>query len=314
MICLDDTPDLEESLASPLWRRIIPVTGACGGSGKTSVAAALARALAALGLRVHAVDLCGADGALHLALGEPLHRPGLGAFMREAARWEDVSHPSAVPGLTLTPADRLEEIPSLFPPDARRRLMERLVSVPCDAMVLDLGTGTTALAREILLASPHPLIVSRASIVEAAASHAVLRGALAPLLHRWFSPQDLEGIPTQAGPNPPALSGLFEHLRAKNPRRTYRFLSALERYTPFLLLSRVEQLADLEWLRRLREHLSSRSMIKAVPAGGLPSCENFAGDPRVKSVLTRMAQTYAHRVSERHTRHLAAAAAAKIPA
>ncbi|MBN8217006.1 MAG: hypothetical protein J0L75_10225 [Spirochaetes bacterium] len=313
MIVFDETPDLETHLASPLWRRIIPVTGACGGSGKTTVAAALAVALAGQGLRVHAVDLCGAEAALHLALGEPLHRPGLGAALRGAASWEAASHPTRFPGLSLIPADRLEESPSLAPPAARQKLTELLTTLPADAVVLDLGSGTTALAREILLASPHPLVVGLASAADAAATHAILRGALLGLMARYF-PQDI--APAEGQGALPTLAALIEKYKAADSRRTFRFLAALERYTPQLLLNRLGDLSELEWLRRLGEHLAERSLIHAVPAGGLPACQDFATDRRVPPVLDRLAKSYLVKLGSRQQRPrpLAPRTAVKIPA
>lgn len=89
------------------FRKLMPniaVISHKGGSGKTALAANLAGAFAAAGNSVLAVDV-DPQGGLTAALGVEPGKPTLYEVINRLARPEGAARPTAVPGITLLPAD-----------------------------------------------------------------------------------------------------------------------------------------------------------------------------------------------------------------
>jgi succinoglycan biosynthesis transport protein ExoP len=78
-------------------------TGAMPGEGKTTVAVNLARVLARSGLRVALVDADPRGGGMYQLLETPA-QAGLLDYLRGESRFNDIIHPSEVPGLSVVNA------------------------------------------------------------------------------------------------------------------------------------------------------------------------------------------------------------------
>lgn len=129
--------------------RVIAITGAKGGVGKSVLASNVALYLASLGRKVVLVDADPDGAALHALCGAPPPRPG-GPLLSE----------TAVPELSLLTtgfdlADRR----------ARRvrsgaALAEVIADLRADYVVVDHGTGTSRTAVDAFLAAPLPVFVA----------------------------------------------------------------------------------------------------------------------------------------------------------
>jgi flagellar biosynthesis protein FlhG len=136
------------------------VGGGKGGTGKSLLATSLGIHLAEMGRRVVLVD--GDLGApnLHTFLGLDAPRVGLADFIsRDAADLQDVAVETGVPRLRLISGAR-------NPLDAERlkhfqktRLMRRLIGLPADVVLVDLGAGITLNTLDFFSLADHGLMV-----------------------------------------------------------------------------------------------------------------------------------------------------------
>lgn len=117
--------------------RVLLVTSATPGEGKTTTAANLAAALAQGGRRVLCVDADLRRAELHRRFGVP-SQPGLSTVLVGRKGWEEVCRPvPAVPGLTVLPAGPLPPNPSELLGSRRFADLVAAVREAYDAVVLD---------------------------------------------------------------------------------------------------------------------------------------------------------------------------------
>ena len=83
--------------------RIVCVTSAAAGEGKTTALLSLAASFAASGRHCIAVDLCTRNPCLHDRLAVP-RRPGIAEYLRGEATDADVTKETSCPGLLVIPA------------------------------------------------------------------------------------------------------------------------------------------------------------------------------------------------------------------
>jgi flagellar biosynthesis protein FlhG len=150
------------SIDRPL--RVIAVTGARGGAGRTVIASNLALYLATIGRKVVAVDADPSGGNLHTCLG--MRRPiSLARVSRLNVRRdattliEEVMVRTPYPGLRLLYAGFDEPAPAAR---AERlvKLIEKLRRVHADYVVIDMGTGTGREVVDAYLAADFPIYVT----------------------------------------------------------------------------------------------------------------------------------------------------------
>lgn len=176
--------------------RRIAITGARGGSGKTTTAVTVAHGLALAGQRVLLVD-CDPrrDAALHFGLAA---EPGLAAWLRgRPARALEVRA-----GLRVLDSGgaALEELETVLGADAGEeyRLRRALDSVgDADVVILDCPAGFGPLVRSVLRAAHEVLVVASADYLGLSAA--------APLLERIARL-------TGAGDGPPRMLGVLPTL------------------------------------------------------------------------------------------------------
>lgn len=154
--------EVPSSLDRPL--RVIAVTGARGGAGRTVIASNLALYLATIGRKVVAVDADPSGGNLHTCLG--MRRPiSLARVSRLNVRRdattliEEVMVRTAYPGLRLLYAGFDEPAPAAR---AERlvKLIDKLRRVQADYVVIDMGTGCGREVVDAYLAADIPIYVT----------------------------------------------------------------------------------------------------------------------------------------------------------
>jgi flagellar biosynthesis protein FlhG len=161
---LADLPSGEpvsSSLDRPL--RVIVVTGARGGAGRTVIASNLALYLATIGRKVVAVDADPSGANLHTVLG--MRRPiSLARVSRLNVRRdattliEEVMVRTAYPGLRLLYAGFDE--PAAARAERLVKLIEKLRRVQADYVVVDMGTGTGREVVDAYLAADLPIYIT----------------------------------------------------------------------------------------------------------------------------------------------------------
>ncbi len=123
---------------------IIPIASGKGGVGKTFLAANLAIALAEMGHVTVAVDMDLGGSNLHFSLGLPNRFPGIGSFLKaRSAELEEMLVTTDIPNLYYLPGDGTSPFMANIPHAQKIRLISRIVKLPAEYILLDLGAGTS---------------------------------------------------------------------------------------------------------------------------------------------------------------------------
>ncbi len=139
-------------------RRVVAVSGAKGGAGKTVVACNLAIYMSTLGRTTLLVDADRSGAHLHTLLGVPPRLPAQG--MAPAARRPLEIEATDVPSLFFMQGGVADGHAGQGPSRSRRELFEALSKVDCDYLVLDLGAGIDAELLDVFLAADLALYVT----------------------------------------------------------------------------------------------------------------------------------------------------------
>ncbi|MEM9190069.1 MAG: P-loop NTPase, partial [Myxococcota bacterium] len=230
--------------------RIIVVSGAKGGVGKTVFSANLAIYLATIGRRVVLVD-ADADGAsLHTLLG--IDRPGRRLSASSMPPEElSVAHAveTTVPGLQLVHGGIDEPALGRHRRTSRRALLAALRSLDADHLVVDLGTGTSrslldfwlAADQRVFLATPEPTSIDN--------TYRFLRAAYARFLKDRAKERGVSGRLTawlRRMGNTPAPLDLARRLEAAGDDLSELVRDATESFDFRLVLNQARVRADLE--------------------------------------------------------------------
>lgn len=142
-------------------KKIIPVAGGKGGVGKTFFTANLAIALAEMGNMTVAVDMDLGGSNLHSFLGMPNRFPGIGDFLKaRSSELEDLLVSTETSNLKFLPGDGLSPFMANIPHAQKIRLISRIVKLPAEYIILDLGAGTSFNTLDFFRLSSHGFVVT----------------------------------------------------------------------------------------------------------------------------------------------------------
>ena len=157
-------PDLERGdMANTIKIRptIIPIAGGKGGVGKTFFTANLAIALAEMGHPTVAMDMDLGGSNLHFFLGLPNRFPGIGNFLKtRSAELEEMLVSTEIPNLQFLPGDGLSPFMANIPHAQKIRLISRIIKLPAEYILLDLGAGTSFNTLDLFRLSPHGFVIT----------------------------------------------------------------------------------------------------------------------------------------------------------
>jgi len=157
-------PDLERGdMANTIKIRptIIPIAGGKGGVGKTFFTANLAIALAEMGHPTVAMDMDLGGSNLHFFLGLPNRFPGIGNFLKtRSAELEEMLVSTEIPNLQFLPGDGLSPFMANIPHAQKIRLISRIIKLPAEYILLDLGAGTSFNMLDLFRLSPHGFVIT----------------------------------------------------------------------------------------------------------------------------------------------------------
>jgi len=140
---------------------IIPIASGKGGVGKTFFSANLAIALAEMGHTTIAVDMDMGGANLHFFLGMPNRSPGIGNFLKvRSAELEEMLVSTKIPNLQFLPGDGLSPFMANIPHVQKIRLISRIVKLPAEYILLDLGAGTTFNTLDFFRLSQHGFVIA----------------------------------------------------------------------------------------------------------------------------------------------------------
>jgi flagellar biosynthesis protein FlhG len=238
---------------------IVPIASGKGGVGKSMVAANLAIALAQSDRRVVLADLDLGASNLHLILGVPAPKRGIGTFLvGQGLPFDDVVIETDYPNLRFIPGDA--EVPGLanIKASQKNQLVKRLLSIDADYLVLDLGAGTSSNILDFFLMSTHGIVVTAPTLTATLNAYLFLKNAVFRLLYGAFGQRSkayerLEELRKDGASLQRAyVPAILEEVRKLDPERWAIAVDRMKRFRPRLLMNMLEDPKDAEKAQKIR--------------------------------------------------------------
>ncbi|HHH28131.1 MAG TPA: hypothetical protein ENK57_07270 [Polyangiaceae bacterium] len=261
----EDEDDDTSPVVPPRALRIVSVTGAKGGAGKSMIAANLAVYLASIGRQVILADADESGASLHTMVGVRREPSG--------HRWDPFSEEdppipkraglieTGVPGLRLHHAG-LDEAPTGERRRVRRaKLAERLRALPADYVVVDLGSGISSTLLDFHLAADLSLFVTLPEPTAVENTYRFLRYAFARRLRHAVEPGDpkrrlLDRLSALGGAPPPM--DLWRVLDEGGDPLADLVRDQIESFAPAIVLNQTRLRSDLELGEAMRTAVRRR--------------------------------------------------------
>jgi flagellar biosynthesis protein FlhG len=232
--------------------RIVPIASGKGGVGKSMVAANLSIALAQAGRKVVLADLDLGASNLHLILGVPAPKSGIGTFLVGAGTpFESVIMDTDYPNLRFVPGDA--EVPGLanIKPAQKNQLVKRLLSVEADFLVLDLGAGTSSNILDFFLMSTHGIVVTAPTLTATLNAYLFLKNAVFRLLYGAFG--YLESLRKDGSSLQKAyVPAILDAVKGLDPERWAGAVERMRRFRPRVVMNMLEDPKDAEKVQKIR--------------------------------------------------------------
>jgi len=238
---------------------IVPIASGKGGVGKSLVAANLSIALGQAGKRVVLADLDLGASNLHVILGLPPPKTGIGTFLSgSSGAFDSVIVETDYPNLRFVPGDA--EIPGLanIRPSQKNMLVKRLLSIDADYLVLDLGAGTGSSILDFFLMSSQGLVVTTPALTATLNAYLFLKNAVFRLLYGAFGQKSkaydyLESLRRDGASLQKAyVPAILDRVASIDPDRHRVAVERLARFRPRLLLNMLEEPKDAEKAQKIR--------------------------------------------------------------
>lgn len=238
--------------------QIIPVASGKGGVGKSLLSANLAVALSQAGKRVVLADLDLGASNLHLVLGQPSPKNGLGTWLMEGGNFSDVIAPTEYENLKFIAGD--SEIPGLTALKApqRTRLVKNFKAIDADYLIIDLGAGTHQIILDLFLLSPQGIVVSAPATTAILNGYLFLKNTVFRLLNssfragsaaaKWFSSLKKDSSQLQQLYIPKMLA----EIAAIDAKSAAAFDKNLRIFRPRLVMNMLEDPKDADRALRIR--------------------------------------------------------------
>jgi flagellar biosynthesis protein FlhG len=236
--------------------QIVPIASGKGGVGKSFLAANLAAACAQAGRRVVLADLDLGAADLHLAIGCPAPKAGIGGFLsKPGADLADLILDTDIPNLRFIPGDG--EIPGSAGLRAARRrsLVRALRSLDCDMLILDLGAGSHQTVIDFFLLSNRGILVSAPSVPAILNGYIFLKNAVYRLLFTSFpraSQPFIDGLRERPETlRKMTIASIMDELKKTSPQACEKFAAKLQAFRPRLVMNLLENPVDAEMAGKL---------------------------------------------------------------
>ncbi|MEI6387004.1 MAG: P-loop NTPase [Spirochaetota bacterium] len=239
--------------------RIVPIASGKGGVGKSLVAANLSIALGQAGKRVVLADLDLGASNLHVILGIPAPKRGVGTFLSgSSGSFENIIIETDYPNLRFVPGDA--EIPGLANIRAGQKnmLVKRLLSVDADYLILDLGAGTGTSILDFFLMSSQGIVVTTPALTATLNAYMFLKNAVFRLLYGAFGTRSkaweyLESLRRDGSSLQRAyVPAILEKVAQIDPDHHRIAVDRLARFRPRLLLNMLDEPKDAEKAQKIR--------------------------------------------------------------
>lgn len=240
--------------------QIIPVASGKGGVGKSLLSANLAIALGQAGKRVLLADLDLGASNLHLVIGQPSPKTGIGTYLTGQSPFNEIITPteyenvyfiagdSEIPGLTSIRASKKNDLIKNFQAQARN----------FDYLILDLGAGTHLTILDMFLLSPQGIIVTAPTVTATLNGYLFLKNIVFRMMYNTFrrgtpAHDYLENLKKDsASLQRLYIPKLVEALEKVDPKNTALFKSRMEEFRPRLVLNMIDDPKDADRANKIR--------------------------------------------------------------
>ena len=240
--------------------QIIPIASGKGGVGKSLVSANLAVALGQSDKRVLLVDLDLGASNLHLALGQPGSKKGIGTFLTGETDFESTITPtdyknvsfiagdSEIPGLTSLKVGKKNELIRCF----------NKMEGSYDYLILDLGAGTHLTILDMFLLSPQGIVVTAPAATAILNGYLFLKNVMFRMMYNTFRKGSkaydyLESLKKDSATLQRLyIPKLVELLEQQDPASTDLFKKRIKEFHPRLILNMVESPKDADKAQSVR--------------------------------------------------------------
>jgi flagellar biosynthesis protein FlhG len=249
-----EIPHRDPTVAGQRAMRILAITGARGGAGRTVIASNLALYLSTIGRKVVLVDADPSGANLHTLLGMrrpiSLQRAGrLGARRDGTALIEEVTVRTPYPGLRLLYAGLDEPGPSASRAERLVKLMKKMRGIDAEYVVVDMGVGTSRDIVDAYLEADLALFVTLPEPSALENTYQFFRAAFARFVRsRAQDAGELEELQKHMralGAAPPPLDLYRELARQRTPAAAV-VREAMEDFRPHLVINETRLRADLQ--------------------------------------------------------------------
>jgi flagellar biosynthesis protein FlhG len=237
---------------------VIPIASGKGGVGKSLLAANLAIALSQAGKRVLLADLDLGASNLHLVLGVPSPRAGIGTFLAGASRFEDIVLDTDYPNLHFVAGD--SEIPGLtaLKVSQKSALTKGLSSFGADYLVLDLGAGTHLGILDFFLMSSAGIVITAPSVTATLNAYLFLKNAVFRMMYSTFkkgSParEFMDSLKNDAGTlQRMYIPRLTDEIARVDPAAADAFRAKCASFRPRLVMNMIDDPKDADKALKIR--------------------------------------------------------------
>lgn len=249
-----DAAEPAEGKSGARSTRVLAVTGARGGAGRTVIASNLALYLSTIGRKVVLVDADASGANLHTVLGMrrpiSLVRAGrLGARRDGTALIEEVTVRTPHPGLRLLYAGLDEPGPTTTRAERLAKLMSKLREIDAEYVVVDMGVGTGRDVVDAFLAADMGLFVTLPEPSALENTYQFFRAAFARFVRQRAKGagehEELQKHLRALGTAPAPLD-LYRELARQRAATAEVVRAAMDDFCPYLVINQTRLRADLQ--------------------------------------------------------------------
>ena len=238
--------------------QIIPVASGKGGVGKSLLSANLAIALGQAGKKVLLIDLDLGASNLHLVIGQPSPKIGIGTYLTGQSQFQEIITRTDYENVDFIAGD--SEIPGLTSLKASKKneMIRNFEKLTYDYLILDLGAGTHLTILDMFLLSPQGIIVTAPTVTATLNGYLFLKNVVFRMMYNTFK----RGSPAynrleELKQNSAALQKLYlpnlvQELEKVDPEHTKLFQSRLAEFRPRMVLNMIDDPKDADRAQRIR--------------------------------------------------------------
>lgn len=240
--------------------QIIPIASGKGGVGKSLLSANLAVALGQAEKKVLLIDLDLGASNLHLVIGQPNSKTGIGTFLSGESKFEDIisstdyknvsfiAGDSGIPGLTSLKVSQKNDLIKNF----------TRMEPEFDYLILDLGAGTHLTILDMFLLSPQGIVVTAPTVTATLNGYLFLKNVMFRMMYNTFKKGTkaysyLESLKKDSAQLQRLyIPKLIEILEKEDPASTELLKKRIKEFHPRLVLNMIDDPKDADRAQRIR--------------------------------------------------------------